>query len=52
VLSATFVSTVTLFEPVIAAVLAAWLFGERLGWPTALGGAVILGAIALAARAT
>lgn len=52
VLSATFVSTVTLFEPVIAALLAAWLFGERLGWPTALGGAVILGAIALAARAT
>jgi drug/metabolite transporter (DMT)-like permease len=52
VLSATFVSTVTLFEPVIAALLAAWLFGERLGWPTALGGAVILGAIALAARAS
>ena len=52
VLSATFVSTVTLFEPVIAALLAAWLFGERLGWPTALGAAVILGSIALAARAS
>lgn len=52
VLSATFVSTVTLFEPVIAAALAAWLFGERLGWPTAVGAAVILGSIALAARAS
>jgi drug/metabolite transporter (DMT)-like permease len=52
VLSATFVSTVTLLEPVIAAVLAAWLFGERLGWATAAGAAVIMAAIALAVRAT
>ena len=52
VLSATFVSTVTLLEPVIAAVLAAFLFGERLGPATAIGAAVILGAIALAVRAT
>ena len=52
VLSATFVSTVTLLEPVIAAVLAAWLFGERLGPPTAVGAIVILAAIALAVRAT
>jgi len=50
VLSATFVSTVTLLEPVIAAVLAAWLFSERLGVTTALGAAVILGAIAVALR--
>ncbi len=51
-LSATFVSTMTLLEPVIAALLAAWLFGERLGPATAIGAAVILGSIALALRAT
>ena len=51
VLSATFVSTMTLLEPVIAAVLAAWLFSERLGATTALGAAVILAAIAVALRA-
>ena len=51
VLSATFVSTVTLLEPVIAALLAAWLFGERLGPLTALGAALIFAAIALAVRA-
>jgi len=50
VLSATFVATMTLLEPVIAAVLAAWLFAERLGPLTALGAIVILGAIALAIR--
>jgi drug/metabolite transporter (DMT)-like permease len=48
VLSATFVSTMTLLEPVIAAVLAAWLFGERLGVTTGVGALVILAAIALA----
>jgi drug/metabolite transporter (DMT)-like permease len=51
VLSATFVSTFTLLEPVIAALLAAWLFHERLGPLTALGAAVILAAIAVAIRA-
>ena len=50
VLSATFVSTVTLLEPVIAAVLAAWLFSERLSATTALGAVVILGAIGVALR--
>jgi len=50
VLSATFVSTTTLLEPVVAAVLAAWLFGERLGATTAAGAVVILGAIAVAVR--
>jgi Uma2 family endonuclease len=50
VLSATFVSTVTLLEPVIAAVLAAWLFAERLGVTTALGAVVILAAIGVALR--
>jgi drug/metabolite transporter (DMT)-like permease len=50
VLSATFVSTLTLLEPVIAAVLAAWLFSERLGPATAVGAAVILAAIAVASR--
>ena len=50
VLSATFVSTMTLLEPVIAALLAAWLFGERLGAATALGAFVILAAIGVALR--
>ena len=50
VLSATFVSPTTLLEPVIAAILAAWLFGERLGTSTALGAVVIFGAIAVAVR--
>jgi drug/metabolite transporter (DMT)-like permease len=50
VLSATFVSTTTLLEPVVAAALAAWLFGERLGATTALGALVILAAIAVALR--
>ncbi|HEV3086355.1 MAG TPA: DMT family transporter [Candidatus Elarobacter sp.] len=50
VLSATFVSTVTLLEPVIAAALAAWLFAERLGVTTALGAIVILAAIGIALR--
>ena len=50
VLSATFVSTTTLLEPVIAAVLASWLFSERLGATTALGAVIIFGAIAVAVR--
>lgn len=51
VLSATFVSTVTLLEPVIAAVLAAWVFGERLGTTTAIGALAILAGIAITLRA-
>lgn len=51
VLSATLVATFTLLEPVIAALLAAWLFGERLGSATAVGAAIILIAIAIALRA-
>jgi drug/metabolite transporter (DMT)-like permease len=50
VLSATLVSTFTLLEPVIAAILAAWLFGERLGPSTLLGALVILAAIGVALR--
>ena len=51
VLTATFVSTMTLLEPVIAGILAAWIFGERLGPATAIGACVILAAIGLALRA-
>jgi drug/metabolite transporter (DMT)-like permease len=51
VVSPTLVSTMTLLEPVIAAVLAAWAFGERLGATTALGAAVIFVAIGIAVRA-
>jgi drug/metabolite transporter (DMT)-like permease len=50
VLSATLVSTMTLLEPVIAAVLAAWLFAERLAPATAIGAVVILAAIGIALR--
>jgi len=50
VLSATFVSTFTLVEPVIAALLAAWIFHERLGPLTAVGAAIILAAITVAIR--
>jgi len=50
VFSATFVSTATLLEPVTAAALAAWLFGERLGATTAAGAVVILASIGVALR--
>jgi drug/metabolite transporter (DMT)-like permease len=50
VLSATFVSTVTLLEPAIAAVLAAWIFQERLVPTTAAGALVLLVAIGAALR--
>jgi len=50
VLSATLVSTMALLEPVIAAVLAAWIFAERLGAATAAGAVVILASIAVASR--
>jgi drug/metabolite transporter (DMT)-like permease len=51
VLTATFVSTFTLIEPVIAAILAAWLFGEHVTILTALGALVILASIFIAVRA-
>jgi len=50
-LSPTFVATVTLIEPVIAGVLAALIFGERLTAATFAGSAVIFVAIAIALRA-
>ena len=50
VISATLVGTMILLEPLIATVLAAWLFGERLGTATAIGAAIILAAIGVALR--
>ncbi len=50
VVSPTFVGTMTLLEPVIAAMLAAWIFGERLGLATGAGALVILAAIGVALR--
>lgn len=50
VLSATLVSTFTLLEPVMAGVLAALIFHERLGSTTAIGAIVILVAIGVALR--
>jgi len=50
-LSPTFVATVTLIEPVMAGVLAAIFFGERLTPATLAGSAVIFAAIAIALRA-
>jgi drug/metabolite transporter (DMT)-like permease len=50
VLSATLVSTFTLLEPVMAGLLAAVIFHERLGPATAIGATVILAAIAVALR--
>ncbi|MCW5819310.1 MAG: DMT family transporter, partial [Trueperaceae bacterium] len=40
---------VATIEPVVAAVLAAWLFGERLGALGIVGGALIVGAAMLSA---
>ncbi len=42
----------TLCEPVVAAILAAIAFHERIGPKTALGGVLILGAVALVLRAS
>jgi drug/metabolite transporter (DMT)-like permease len=49
-LSATFVATVTLIEPVIAGVLAALIFGERLAPGTLAGAGIVLAGIAIALR--
>jgi drug/metabolite transporter (DMT)-like permease len=40
----------TLLEPAFAALLAALLFGEMLSWQAALGGALILGSVAVTLR--
>ena len=45
-----FISTVKLMEPVFASVWGLALFSERPGWPTLLGGAVIISGIALYSR--
>jgi drug/metabolite transporter (DMT)-like permease len=50
-LSATLVGMTVLLEPVIAAVAAAFVFGERLGPARLAGALVILAGIALAVRA-
>jgi len=50
-LSPTFVATVTLIEPVIAGILAALIFGERLATATLAGAVVIFAAIGVALRA-
>ena len=50
-LSVTFVSTTSLAEPIVAAVAAAFVFGERPAPLTAAGAALLLGAIGLAIRA-
>jgi drug/metabolite transporter (DMT)-like permease len=47
----TFVATATLLEPVVAAIAAAFVFGERPAPFTAAGALLILAAIALAIRA-
>jgi drug/metabolite transporter (DMT)-like permease len=49
-LRASFASLTLLFQPVVATGLAWGLFDERLRWQQWLGGAVVLGAIALASR--
>jgi DME family drug/metabolite transporter len=49
---ATVASVLTLVEPLTATILAAVLFGEQLGAPGLLGGALLLGAILLLARAS
>ncbi|MGE0255494.1 MAG: DMT family transporter [Alphaproteobacteria bacterium] len=48
---ASLVALVLLGEPVFAAALGWLWFGEALGWPTAAGGALVLAAIWLGARA-
>jgi drug/metabolite transporter (DMT)-like permease len=50
-LSATYVSIVTLADPLAASLLAYLILGEEISWPTAAGGALILTGIAVASRA-
>ena len=46
------IALATLLEPIVAALLAAWLFGEALGPRTFAGGVLVLVAVALALRPT
>ncbi len=46
------VAMTTLLEPLVAAVFAAWIFRETLSWQAALGGVLVLGAIAVTLRAS
>jgi len=50
-LSATYVSIITLVEPLGSGLLAYVILGEAVSWPTALGGALILGGIYVASQA-
>ena len=50
-LSATYVSIVTLAEPVGSGILAYIILDETVSWPTAAGGALILAGIYIASRA-
>jgi drug/metabolite transporter (DMT)-like permease len=50
-LSATYVSIVTLAEPVGSGILAYIILNETVSWPTAAGGALILAGIYIASRA-
>jgi drug/metabolite transporter (DMT)-like permease len=49
-LTSTIVAMTTLLEPIVAALLAAWLFSERLSPLTTLGGVLVLAGIALLVR--
>ena len=50
-LSATFVSIITLAEPIAASILAYLVLDERVGWPTLAGGSLVLAGIYIASRA-
>jgi drug/metabolite transporter (DMT)-like permease len=45
------VATYAYVNPVVAVLLGTLILGEPLGWKTVVGGAVILGAVALIVRA-
>jgi drug/metabolite transporter (DMT)-like permease len=47
--SAGFIAVCLLGEPVLSSLLAWWIFGEALTWAKAMGGALILAGIYLAA---
>jgi len=51
VVRATTASVVALVEPVTAAVLGVWLFGERLSGPAVLGGTMLMGTVLLLVHA-
>ena len=49
---AAFIATAKLLEPVLASIWGLLLFAERPGWLTILGGAAVVGGIALYTRAS